>query len=240
MDYRSRVLAANAIASVLIMTAARCAQTAAEQSQLTATRANAAADRAEASARAAEKAAHDATVATDRVEKVVRGDSKVQRRRRHHRLGLVSSYYNKTLPRPGNSGSSFYLGRQSFSSGRREGSGGRRPMNVSLKPAPEMRSRLLAIIEPENAFNFAVQFVGQTNRPSAAAIEAALMFEPIKINSERAVELRNGAGENYGPPCGTFLYNRDAVRTGKFLYLLDIARVGSELLREILALDVLR
>lgn len=113
-------------------------------------------------------------------------------------------------------------------------------MNVTLKPAPEMRSRLLAIIESENAFNFAVQFVGQMNRPSAAAIGAALMFEPLKINSEGAVELRDGAGENYGPPCGTFLYDREAVRTGEFLHLLDIGRVSSELLREILALDVLR
>jgi hypothetical protein len=85
-NYRLRFLAANAIAAVLIMTAAGCAANrSAEQSQLAAARANAAADRAEASARAAEKAAHDATVATDRVEKVVREDSKAQRRPRHHR-----------------------------------------------------------------------------------------------------------------------------------------------------------
>ena len=103
-----------------------------------------------------------------------------------------------------------------------------------------MRSRLLAIIQPENAFNFAVQFVGQMNRPGTAAIGAALMFEPLKINPEGAVELGDGAGENYAAPCGTFLHDREAVRTGEFLYLLDIGRVGSELLREILALDVLR
>ena len=112
-------------------------------------------------------------------------------------------------------------------------------MNVTLKAAAEMRSRLWAIIEPENAFNFAVQFVGQMNRPGAAAVGAALMFEPLEVNSEGAVELCDGAGENYGSPCGVFLDDREAVRTGEFFYLLDIARVGSELFRKILALDVL-
>jgi hypothetical protein len=65
-----------------------------------------------------------------------------------------------------------------------------------------MRSRLLAIIEPEDAFDLAAQFVGQMNRPGTAAIGAALMFEPLKINPKGAVELGDGAGENYGPPCG--------------------------------------
>ena len=65
------------------------------------------------------------------------------------------------------------------------------------------------------------------------------MFEPLEINSEGAVELGDGAGENYAPPCGAFLHDREAVRAGEFFYLLDIARVGAELLREILALDVL-
>ena len=66
------------------------------------------------------------------------------------------------------------------------------------------------------------------------------MFEPLKINSEGAVELRDRAGENYGPTCGTLLYDREAVGDGEFLHLLDVARVGSELLCEILALDMLR
>ena len=100
-------------------------------------------------------------------------------------------------------------------------------------------SRLRAIIEPENAFNFALQFVGQMNRPCAATIGAALMFEPLKIDSEGAVELGDGAGENYAPPCGAFLHDREAVRAGEFFYLLNIARVGAELLRKISALDVL-
>ena len=66
------------------------------------------------------------------------------------------------------------------------------------------------------------------------------MFEPLEINSEGAVELSDGAGENHASPCGAFLHDREAVRCGEFLYLLDIVRVGAELLREILALDVLR
>ena len=66
------------------------------------------------------------------------------------------------------------------------------------------------------------------------------MFEPLEINSEGTVELGDGAGENYAAPCRAFLHDREAVRTGEFLYLLDIAGVGSELLREILALDVHR
>ena len=113
-------------------------------------------------------------------------------------------------------------------------------MNIALEPAPEMRSGLRAIIEPENAFNFAVQFVGQMNRPSPAAIGAALMFEPLEINSEGTVELCNCTGENDGPPRGVFLDDREAVRTSEFFYLLDIARVGPKLLGEILALDMRR
>ena len=113
-------------------------------------------------------------------------------------------------------------------------------VNLPRQAATEMGPRLGTIIKSENAFDFVVQFVGQVKRSGAAAIGAALMFEPLKINSEGAVELRDGAGENYAPPCGTFLYDREAVRTGEFFYLLYIARVGSELLREILALDVRR
>ena len=112
MNYRLRVLAANAIAAVLIMTAAGCAANrSAEQSQLAAARASAAADRAEASARAAEKAAHDATVATDRVEKVVREDRKaidadvarinyliaLQQRRRRHRRKLRHRHHTPAV-----------------------------------------------------------------------------------------------------------------------------------------------
>ena len=89
-------------------------------------------------------------------------------------------------------------------------------MNVTLKAATEMWSRLLAIIESENAFDLAIQFVGQMNRPGAAAVGAALMLEPLKVNSEGAVELGDGAGENYGTPCRAFLHDREAVRTGKF------------------------
>src|SRR5438132_7829151 len=53
----------------------------------------------------------------------------------------------------------------------------RAPMNVTLRPAAEMRSRLRAIIEAEKAFNFTVDLVWQMNRPSAASVRAALMFE---------------------------------------------------------------
>jgi hypothetical protein len=48
--------------------------------------------------------------------------------------------------------------------GRVEGVCGREPTNVTLQHAPEMRLRLLAIVEPEDTFHFAVQFVRQMNR----------------------------------------------------------------------------
>ncbi len=111
-------------------------------------------------------------------------------------------------------------------------------MDITLKPAAEMRSRLLAIVKPENAFHFAVQFVGQMNRPSAAAIGAAIMFESLKVYAEGAVKLGYRASENHRPPCWAFLYDGEPVGAGELFYLLDIGGVSSELSREIFALDV--
>jgi|HubBroStandDraft_6_1064221.scaffolds.fasta_scaffold143901_2 hypothetical protein len=111
-------------------------------------------------------------------------------------------------------------------------------MNIALQPAAEMGSRLLAVVESENTFDFAMQFVGKVNRSGAAAIRAAIVFESFKINSEGAVELGNSTGENHGPSSGTFLHDDEAVRSGKFLYLFDIARFGSELLGKFLTFDV--
>jgi hypothetical protein len=101
-----------------------------------------------------------------------------------------------------------------------------------------MGFRLLTVVKPENPFDFAVQFVGQMNRSGTAAIRAAFMFESFKINPESAVELGDSTGENHGPPSGTFLHYSEAVRSGKFLYLFDITRVGSELLGKFLTFDV--
>ena len=65
------------------------------------------------------------------------------------------------------------------------------------------------------------------------------MFEPLKINPKGAVELGDGPSENYGPRCGAFLYDREAVRTGEFLYRPDIAG-SAAIVAQIPALDVLR
>jgi hypothetical protein len=113
-------------------------------------------------------------------------------------------------------------------------------MNIALQPAAEMRSRLLAIVKAENTFDFALQLVGQTNRPLAAAIGAAIMFNLLEIDSQGLVERLDGAAQNHAAPWGTFLNHREAVLTGEFLHRLHIVRVGTELLREILALEVFR
>src|ERR1700674_4785112 len=78
------------------------------------------------------------------------------------------------------------------------------------------------------------------NRSGTSAVGATRMFDPLKINAKGAVELRDGTGEDYTAPCGAFLHDRQAVRAGEFLYLLDILGVGTELLSEVLALEVIR
>ena len=65
----------------------------------------------------------------------------------------------------------------------------------ALPAGAKMRPRLGTIIESEDAFDLAVQFVGQHHRAGAAAIGTALMLEPFKINLEGVVELSNRAGE---------------------------------------------
>jgi hypothetical protein len=112
-------------------------------------------------------------------------------------------------------------------------------MDVTLQAAPVMRSRLLAIVKTEDPFDLVVQFVGDLDCAAPAAVGAALVFDSLEVNSERLVELGDGPSENYGPPGGTFLHHGKAVRAGKFLHLLDVGRIGAELLREILPLHVL-
>ena len=65
------------------------------------------------------------------------------------------------------------------------------------------------------------------------------MFKALEVDSEGAVELSDRAGEDYTAPCRALLHDRKAMRTRELLYLLDILRVGPELLRELLALEVI-
>jgi hypothetical protein len=64
----------------------------------------------------------------------------------------------------------------------------------------------------------------------------AIVFDALEIDAESVVELFDGAGQDYGPPCWAFLHDRQAVGGGEFFHRLDIGRIGSEFLRKCLAL----
>jgi hypothetical protein len=64
------------------------------------------------------------------------------------------------------------------------------------------------------------------------------MFELFQVNLESAVELRDRAVRNYGSSGWVFLHDRKVVGSGELLNVSDIARIGSELLRKILPLQM--
>src|SRR5262249_40901517 len=94
--------------------------------------------------------------------------------------------------------------------------------------------------ESKNSFHFSAQLVGKIYWPRASAVGPALMLEAFEFDSKCAIELCDSAGENYATTSGIFLDDRKTVGTGELLYLLDIAFLGTEFLREFFAFDVLR
>jgi hypothetical protein len=65
------------------------------------------------------------------------------------------------------------------------------------------------------------------------------VFEALQIDSESVIELRDRARQDHGPPRRALLNDREALGFREFLHLFEVARIGAEFLREILALQML-
>ena len=107
--------------------------------------------------------------------------------------------------RPGKSYSAASCGRRERCRRRRRGV----PMHIAVRRrAAEMRPCLGPVVEAEDGFDDAVQFVGQMDRSGPAAVRPAVMLELLQVDAECLVELGDRAGENDGrgapgPPATT-------------------------------------
>jgi len=101
-----------------------------------------------------------------------------------------------------------------------------------------MRPCLRAIVESQHGLDNAGQLFRQLDRSRSTPIRAAAVLVLLQVDTERAIELRNRPGENYGPARRMFLNDNEPVMGREGPYSSNIGSIGLELFREILSFEV--
>jgi hypothetical protein len=102
-----------------------------------------------------------------------------------------------------------------------------------------MRPGLRAIVETEDAFNFAIQFIGQMNRSCSPSVRPTFVFKTFEVYVKRPIELGNCARQDHAPPGRVFLHHSQAMGCSEFLNLPNVTGLSPEMLCKFFTLQML-